>query len=158
MRANKGEFTVKRVTLHANGYDYVTFRVSGRLNGQRIRKDFKSKEEADEEKDRLEIEAANTDGSIPPVNTRLTPAQVLPWCSCLGRRRRRRDLTADITAAEPMRHSRARPFARNQPYDGGAGESPRISEKRSIASWRRRSLTRAPGEGGAWRVHHLDPR
>ncbi len=76
MGASKGGFTVKRVTLQANGYSYDTFRVAGRSVGRRIRKDFKSKEEAEGEKDRLEIEAANADGSIRPVNTRLTPAQV----------------------------------------------------------------------------------
>lgn len=76
MGAGKSGFTIKRVTLHANGYSYDTFRVSGQLNGRRIRKDFKSKDEAEGEKDRLEIEAANADGSIRPVNTRLAPAQV----------------------------------------------------------------------------------
>ncbi len=76
MGARRGGFTIKKVTLNANGYTYVTFRVAGQLNGRRIRKDFKSKAEAEGEKDRLEIEAANTDGGIRPVNTRLSPVQL----------------------------------------------------------------------------------
>ena len=49
----------------------------GRLNGQRIRKQFRTRSEALTAKERLELEAANTEGNhVRPVNTRLSPAQV----------------------------------------------------------------------------------
>lgn len=76
MGATSSQFRVKRVTLTANGYTYPTFRVSGWLNGRRIRRDFKSKPEAEGERDRLEIAAANGAGDIRAINTRLTPAQI----------------------------------------------------------------------------------
>ena len=71
-----GGFKIKRLTVKADGYEYYTYRVSGWLRGQRIRRNFKSKDEADGERERLEIAAANAEGEIRPVNTRLTSAQV----------------------------------------------------------------------------------
>jgi hypothetical protein len=46
------------------------------LNGERIRKQFKSREEADGELNRLNVRAANADGEIQAVNTRLTAAEL----------------------------------------------------------------------------------
>ena len=69
-------FKIKRTLVRSNGYEYSTFRLSGWLNGRRIRKNFKSKEEAEGEKARLEIKAANAEGEIRAVNTRLTSSQV----------------------------------------------------------------------------------
>jgi hypothetical protein len=71
----KSAFSIKRITLAQKGFSYVTFQLTGYLHSQRIRKQFKSQEEALGEKNRLEVAAAN-DGSINSVLTRLTVEQV----------------------------------------------------------------------------------
>lgn len=69
-------FEIKRVTLNEKGFIYVTFRLTGWLDGVRIRRQFKSYEEAVGERNRLEVQAANTEEEIRAVNTRLSVAQV----------------------------------------------------------------------------------
>ncbi len=65
---------IKRTKVTEKGVSYETFRVSGRINGQRIRKQFPTREEAEGEKLRLEVLAANSE--LRTVTTRLTEAQV----------------------------------------------------------------------------------
>jgi len=69
-------FLIKPVVKSCHGFTYCTFRLSGWLNGRRIRKDFKDREEALGEKNRLEVEAANVGGEIRPLNTRLSADQL----------------------------------------------------------------------------------
>ena len=71
-----GEFVIRRLTLKDHGFSYSTFQVVGYLNGERIRRKFKTREEAIGEKTRLEVAAANGAGGIRAVNTRLTIEQV----------------------------------------------------------------------------------
>lgn len=71
-----GEFTIKRATLVEKGFEYQTFKVSGWLNGQRVRKQFKSREEAVGAVNALQVQAANADGAIRTAITRLTESQV----------------------------------------------------------------------------------
>ena len=68
-------FAIKRVMVRANRFKYPTYRLTGYLHGQRIRRQFKSQDEALGEKNRLEVEAAN-DGSVRSILTRLTVEQV----------------------------------------------------------------------------------
>ena len=70
--ATEGRFTLKRIEVRNGPFTYATYRVEGKLNGILIRKNFKSRHEAAGEKQRLEIEAANTDGAIAAQNTSLT--------------------------------------------------------------------------------------
>jgi hypothetical protein len=69
-------FKIRTVTVRTGGYSYQTHKLSGRLNGQRIRKNFKSLAEAIGAKNRLEVEAANLDGRIRSVHTRLSTEQL----------------------------------------------------------------------------------
>jgi len=55
---------------------YETFELTGYLKGERIRRRFKSRDLAAGEKNRLEVAAANDDGAIKTVTTRLAPAQL----------------------------------------------------------------------------------
>jgi len=71
-----GRFTLKAVNASSNGFTYQTFLVSGWLNGRRVRKHFKSRDEALGEKNALEVEAANIGGEIRARNTRLSAAQL----------------------------------------------------------------------------------
>ncbi len=68
--------TLKKVTVKAEGYAYPTYRVSGWVNGRRIRKQFRSEHEAMGEKHRLEVFSVNAIDPIRPAITRLTPAQL----------------------------------------------------------------------------------
>jgi hypothetical protein len=68
--------SIRRATVAEKGFTYETFRLDGRINGQRIRRQFKSRPEAEGEKNRLEVEAANADSGTKAINTRLTPAQL----------------------------------------------------------------------------------
>lgn len=77
MRAkNSAGFEIKPVRLNQKGFTYETFRLTGWLNGRRVRKQFKSRDEAQGEKLRLEVEAANTSGQVRTVVTRLNDEQV----------------------------------------------------------------------------------
>jgi integrase len=73
---NSGEFTIRRINAREHGCRYQTFQLVGYLDGQRIRKRFKSRTEALGEKNRLEVSAANSDGRIKTVTTRLTGPQL----------------------------------------------------------------------------------
>ncbi len=78
------ELTIKKATFSdrqqvggaVKAYTYPGYALRGRLAGQRIRKQFKTYSEALTEKNRLEIEAADRDGAIHAVATRLSDAQV----------------------------------------------------------------------------------
>lgn len=77
MKATKSDgFTIKRVTLTEKGVTYETYWLRGQIAGERIRRQFKTKSAALTEKNRLEVEAADLDGSIRAVPTRLSPVQV----------------------------------------------------------------------------------
>jgi hypothetical protein len=70
-----GKFVLKQVRTASNGVTYDTFLLSGWLDGCRIRKHFKDRDEALGEKNALEIEAEN--GSEIRVRaTRLSPTQL----------------------------------------------------------------------------------
>src|SRR5687767_2852268 len=82
---NSSGFSVKRVRLTEKGFSYDTYRLTGWLKGERIRKQFKSREEADGELNRLEVRAANTEGEVLAVNTRLNPVQLAEAEAAFGR-------------------------------------------------------------------------
>lgn len=75
-----GHFTLKRMQVDAGRHSYSTFRVSGWLNGRRVRKQFKSEAEATGALQRYEIEAANAATAsryqVRAVNTTLSLEQV----------------------------------------------------------------------------------
>ena len=54
MKSTQSEgFAIKRAILTEEGVSYDTFRVTGWLNGLRVRKQFKSREEALGDRNRL---------------------------------------------------------------------------------------------------------
>lgn len=67
---------IKRARMSEKGVSYETFRLLGWIDGKRIRKQFKSRDEAEGEKSRLEIEAANKESGTRTLNTRFTAAQL----------------------------------------------------------------------------------
>ncbi len=70
-----GAFRIRRLTVSEHGFRYSTYQVVGYLSGQRVRKKFKSRDEALGELNRLEVRAANVD-EIRAVNTRLSGDQL----------------------------------------------------------------------------------
>jgi hypothetical protein len=77
MRSKRsGKFVLRQVRASSNGVTYDTFLLSGWLYGRRVRKHFKSRNEALGEKNALEIEAANSGGEIRARNTRLSADQI----------------------------------------------------------------------------------
>jgi hypothetical protein len=61
----KPGFKIKPVTVSNGGFTYQTFRLVGwTRDGQRVRKQFKSRDEAEGERNRLEVASANTEGGI----------------------------------------------------------------------------------------------
>jgi hypothetical protein len=82
---NASRFTITPVTLteYKKGPDgtkrkftYPTHRVTGWLGDDRIRRQFRTRAEAEGEVHRLNVQAANVDGQIRTVLTRMTDAQV----------------------------------------------------------------------------------
>jgi hypothetical protein len=71
-----GGFRIRPLKAKERGFTYETFQVIGYLSGERVRKRFKSRELALGEKNRLEVLAANRDGGIQAVNTRLSREQI----------------------------------------------------------------------------------
>lgn len=71
-----GGFSIRSIWAKEHGWRYKTFQLVGYLDGRRVRKRFKSRELALGEKNRLEVAAANNDGAIKTVTTRLTGAQL----------------------------------------------------------------------------------
>lgn len=71
-----GGFEIKKAKLIQKGFAYETFKVVGYLNGQRIRRQFKSRDEAVGEVNRLEVQALNSNGQIRAVITRLSDGQI----------------------------------------------------------------------------------
>jgi hypothetical protein len=63
------------VTRYVNPSRAVSWRVEGRLHGVRIRKNFKSKEDAAAEKAALEIRAEQDTSGMRSLTTRLTAEQ-----------------------------------------------------------------------------------
>jgi hypothetical protein len=80
-----GKFALRQIRASSNGVTYDTFLLSGWLNGRRIRKHFKSRDEALGEKNSLEIEAANNGGEIRARNTRLSAEQIAEAELAIGR-------------------------------------------------------------------------
>lgn len=68
-------FKIRRITLRQHGYSYHTWEVSGTIAGERIRKRFRSRDEAMGEKAVLDVRAANA-GEIRALNTRMSSAQL----------------------------------------------------------------------------------
>lgn len=68
---------IKRASVTEHGFTYETFRLTGWINGARIRRQFKTREEAEGERDTLEVSGSNTAGPlIRRLSTRLSEAQV----------------------------------------------------------------------------------
>jgi hypothetical protein len=67
---------VQRATLTEHGFTYETFRLTGTINGKRVRNQFKTRAEAEGEKNRLEVEASNGGKDVRAVPTHLSVAQV----------------------------------------------------------------------------------
>src|SRR4051812_38662535 len=56
----KSGFKIKAITVQNGDFTYRTFRLSGwKADGERVRRQFQSREAAEGEKSRLEVEAAN---------------------------------------------------------------------------------------------------
>jgi len=72
---HSGKFALRPITASSNGVSYDTFLLSGWLNGRRIRRHFKDRDEALGKKNRLEVEAANK-GEIRARATRLSAIQL----------------------------------------------------------------------------------
>ncbi len=72
----KTGFTIKDVPVKNGAFKYRAFRLSGWIDGQRIRRQFQSRDEAEGAKNELEVQAANREGLIRAVNTRLSSAQI----------------------------------------------------------------------------------
>jgi hypothetical protein len=81
---NRSGLTIKKMPFterqkvgdEIKAYTYDGWAMRGWLNGQRVRKQFKTHSEALTAKSRLEVDAANADGAIRAVNTRLSPGQL----------------------------------------------------------------------------------
>ncbi len=71
-----GLFRIRRVRVRVGDCAYWTYRLTGWLQGRRIRKQFKTEAEAIGAKQLNEIAAANADLQIRPVNTSLSSAQL----------------------------------------------------------------------------------
>lgn len=71
-----GKFTLRRVRVVAGPFEYWTYRVSGWLDGRRVRKQFKDEAEAVAAKRRWEIQAANHANAVRVVPTRLSEDQL----------------------------------------------------------------------------------
>lgn len=69
-------FVIKPIIATSNGFSYETFLLSGRIDGKRVRKHFKSRDEALGEKNSLEVEAANVGGEFRARHTRLSSEQL----------------------------------------------------------------------------------
>ena len=81
----QNEFSLRRLVVKEHNYSYETYQVCGYLNGQRIRRRFRTRDEALGEKDRLEIQAANNVGLIRMVATRLSHKDLAEAESCILR-------------------------------------------------------------------------
>lgn len=81
----KSGFTIKTVTVTSGGFTYRTHKLTGWLDGKRIRRQFTSRAEAEGERNRLEVAAANRSGDIQPRNTRLSAAQLADAESAFAR-------------------------------------------------------------------------
>lgn len=73
--AKSQQFKVVRLLVKNGGFTYYSYRVEGRINGRRIRRQFKDPDQAHGEKLRLEVQAANAP-EVRTVHTRLTHEQL----------------------------------------------------------------------------------
>lgn len=80
-----GDFVIRPIRVRDHGFDYVTHQVVGYLNGQRVRRKFKTRDGALGELNRLQVEAANGAGAVRAVNTRLTQEQIMEAEACFQR-------------------------------------------------------------------------
>lgn len=72
----KAGFTIRTITVKNGDFTYRTHRLTGWLNGRRIREQFKSRPEADGRQCELEVLAANVGGTTRARVTRLGEAQL----------------------------------------------------------------------------------
>lgn len=79
------EFQVRQIMVNERGRTYPTYQVTGYIDGQRVRKRFRTHDQAVGEKYRLSVQAANAEGEIRSVNTRLTKEQVIDAEIAIGR-------------------------------------------------------------------------
>ena len=73
---NRRIFTIRHVNKTEHGYEYSAFQVVGSMKGKRVRKQFRTRDEALGEVNRLEVAAANVGGSIQALPTRLSEKQL----------------------------------------------------------------------------------
>ena len=73
---NRRIVTIRPIKRTKDGRVYSAFLVIGYLNGERVRRQFPSREEALGEKNRLEVEAANVGGEMRARSTRLNSQQL----------------------------------------------------------------------------------
>lgn len=74
--SRNGHFTVKRVKVEAGPFEYWTYRLTGWLQGRRIRRQYQSADEAAGARNRYEVEAANARNDVRTVHTRLNGSQL----------------------------------------------------------------------------------
>lgn len=73
----KPGFKIKAVTVRNGEFTYRTHKLTGwKPDGTRVRLNFKSRQDAEGERNRLEVEAANANSGTRAITTRLTAAQV----------------------------------------------------------------------------------
>ncbi len=72
----KAGFRIKVVTVTERGFSYRTHRLTGWLDGRRIREQYRSKDEALGRKNVLEVQAANVGSDVKARTTRLSEAQL----------------------------------------------------------------------------------
>jgi hypothetical protein len=72
----KTQTTLLSITPFTNRNGVTSYRVGGYVRGERIRKNFKTRDDAIAEKNTLEIKFAQTDAGLRTVGTFLTEAQL----------------------------------------------------------------------------------
>src|SRR4051812_17434887 len=100
----------QKVGDEVKAYTYEGWALRGWLNGQRVRKQFKTHSEALTAKSRLEVDSANADSAIRAVNTRLSPGQLAEAeaaFSRLGGRSLSEAIEWFLANFRPLRHEMA---------------------------------------------------
>ncbi len=78
-------FTIKTTKVKNGDFTYRTHRLTGWLDGRRIREQFKNQEEAEGRKNELEVKAANGSGNVRARVTRLSTEQLAEAESAFAR-------------------------------------------------------------------------
>ena len=78
-------FKIKTVTVSERGFTYRTHRLTGWLNGRRIREQFRNRDEAEGRKNALEVEASNAVSGTRARVTRLSETQLAEAESAFAR-------------------------------------------------------------------------